>query len=77
MTGRALKAKRVTAADRGLRRRLVTLSLGLAPGDLPQTTGVHPVTISGVLNGSRRLQPAQAASVGKMIARRARELFAA
>jgi cyanate lyase len=66
-----------TTMERGLRRRLLTVALGLTPADIKAATGLHSVTVSNVLSGSARLRTEQAASVGKMIARRARELFAA
>jgi hypothetical protein len=75
MEGHTVKAQSLAAADRGLRRRLVALSLDVAPGDLQQVTGAHPVKISGVLKGSRRLHSTEAATVGKLIGRRAARLF--
>jgi hypothetical protein len=61
--------------DRGLRRRLVALGLGLTPGDLRQAARVGPVKVSQVLNGSARFAPSEAAAFARLAGRRLRQLF--
>jgi len=62
--------------DKGLRRRLVCLALRVKPGDVRQALDCHPVKVTSVLNGEGRLQPAEQARLGRLLTRRAKELFA-
>ena len=75
MTSRASTAKHVAATDRGLRRRLLTLSLDLSPGDLREAAYVHPVKVSQVLGGVACFAPTEAASIARVAGRRLRQLL--
>ncbi len=48
----------------GLRRRLVTLGLGLSPGDLRIGVGLHPVRVSHILAGAGSRPTRQQSSPG-------------
>ncbi len=64
-----------TIQDLGLSRRLVALSLGLTPGDLRATAGVHPVKVSQVLGGSARFTSSETASLARLAGRLIRQVF--
>ncbi len=65
----------------GLRRRLVTLTLGIRPKDIARvTTAGTPaalaVKVTDILNGEGSLPPDEAARLGRLIGRRSTRLFA-
>jgi antitoxin component HigA of HigAB toxin-antitoxin module len=69
-----------TTQERGLRRRLVTMALGLRPKDLRSVTtgnsvGALSVKISEILNGRRALPRDEVQKLGRLVSKRARRLF--
>ncbi len=60
----------------GLRRRLAFTALELRPLDMRTALALHPMTISHVLNGKRRLTDAEFATFKRLAVRRLENLFA-
>ncbi len=63
------------AADRGIRRRLVTMGLGIRPLDVRQTLEIHPVKVSAILSGRQPLRPDEGRKLARLVRARMKALF--
>jgi hypothetical protein len=60
---------------KGLRRRMVTMALGIKPRHLRSALTVPSYKVTAVLSGTERLRPEETGKLARVVSRRVKELF--